>query len=71
MDYSVILLPIHAKKAGQHLIHSVGIDFQYSTYNIYSYTGFFTGNCVSIQKNTRKSVCEISAWCPQELSNST
>jgi len=30
-----------------------------------------TGNCFSIEKDVRKSVCEINGWCPQELSNST
>ncbi|CAF1072379.1 unnamed protein product [Rotaria sordida] len=33
--------------------------------------GFFTGNCVPSQENTMINVCEINAWCPEELSKST
>ncbi|CAF1371650.1 unnamed protein product [Rotaria sordida] len=33
--------------------------------------GYFTGNCVPSQENTMINVCEINAWCPEELSNST
>jgi len=38
---------------------------------MYSSTGFLTGRCVSSFEDKTRSVCEINAWCPEELSNST
>jgi hypothetical protein len=32
--------------------------------------GFTTGNCVQSVQNTSLDVCEIHAWCPEELTNS-
>ncbi len=39
--------------------------------NIYSSSGFRTGECVSSIENGNKIVCEMNGWCPEELSNST
>ncbi|CAF1082300.1 unnamed protein product [Rotaria sordida] len=33
--------------------------------------GYFTGNCVPTFENASINVCEIHAWCPEELSQST
>jgi hypothetical protein len=33
--------------------------------------GFLTGKCIPSFENVTKTVCEINAWCPEELSNST
>ncbi|CAF1234540.1 unnamed protein product [Adineta steineri] len=33
--------------------------------------GYFTGKCVDSVQNESVSVCEIHAWCPEELSKST
>ncbi|CAF1359002.1 unnamed protein product [Adineta steineri] len=33
--------------------------------------GYFTGECVPSVQNESVSVCEIHAWCPEELSEST
>ncbi|CAF1149122.1 unnamed protein product [Rotaria magnacalcarata] len=33
--------------------------------------GYFTGKCVASLENYNITVCEIHAWCPEELSNST
>ncbi|CAF0760705.1 unnamed protein product [Adineta steineri] len=32
--------------------------------------GVLTGNCVPVKKNMKKKVCEINAWCPEELTDS-
>ncbi|CAF1159056.1 unnamed protein product [Adineta ricciae] len=36
-----------------------------------STSGFFTGKCVASFENSSISVCEISGWCPEEMSAST
>jgi P2X purinoceptor 4 len=33
--------------------------------------GYFTGNCIPSPENASREVCEINAWCPEELVNST
>jgi P2X purinoceptor 4 len=33
--------------------------------------GYFTGECVPSLENATETVCEINAWCPEELSLST
>ncbi|CAF1510198.1 unnamed protein product, partial [Rotaria sp. Silwood1] len=33
--------------------------------------GYFTGNCVPSVENASIGVCQINAWCPEELSKST
>ncbi|CAF1268273.1 unnamed protein product [Adineta ricciae] len=32
--------------------------------------GYYTGNCVSSSTNSSVKVCEINAWCPEELTRS-
>ncbi|UJR37581.1 hypothetical protein I4U23_030280 [Adineta vaga] len=32
--------------------------------------GYFTGYCVNSSRNSSLKVCEINAWCPEELTNS-
>jgi hypothetical protein len=38
--------------------------------NISYSIGYFTGNCNESRENESITVCEMSGWCPEELSNS-